>query len=59
MLCLIVKPGPELELVDCQLLLSSCADPLDLKYPECLLQYLLAFTWFSVYEGPFAFSVLH
>lgn len=42
MLCLTVNPGLALGLVDCQSLLSSCADPLDLKYPECLFQYLLA-----------------
>lgn len=31
--------------MDCQLLLPSSPDPLDLKYPECLLQFLLALTW--------------
>lgn len=39
-----VKPGPALGLVDCQWLLPSSTDPLDLKYPEGLFQVLLALT---------------
>lgn len=57
MLCLLVKPGLALGLVDCQSMLSSCADPIDLKYPGCLFQYCLSFG-LSVYIWPFALSVL-
>lgn len=43
--CLTMEAGLALGLVDCHMLLPSCAEPLYLKSPECLFRHLLALTW--------------